>query len=99
VDELLKSQYLNENSALACSPWIDETVGFNTSAVLTLSLTECLSVVILSVVLYAISRAVSLWGCNCKLGVNLVMEKTVMFDDARTKNILRPTYSGNVFSR
>jgi hypothetical protein len=41
---------LNENSALACSPWIDETVGFHTSAVLTLSLTECLSVVILSVV-------------------------------------------------
>jgi hypothetical protein len=30
---------LNENSALACSPWIDETVGFNTFAVLTLSLT------------------------------------------------------------
>jgi hypothetical protein len=30
------SQYLNENRALACSPWIDETVGFNTSAVLTL---------------------------------------------------------------
>jgi hypothetical protein len=50
VNELLKSQYLNENSALACSPWIDETVGFNTSAVLTLSLKECLAVVILSVV-------------------------------------------------
>jgi hypothetical protein len=41
---------LNENSALVCSPWIDETVGSNTSAVLTLSLTECLSAVILSVV-------------------------------------------------
>jgi hypothetical protein len=25
---------LNENSALAYSPWIDENVGFNTSAVL-----------------------------------------------------------------
>jgi hypothetical protein len=35
-------------SAPACSPWADETVGPNTSAVLTLSLTECLSVVILS---------------------------------------------------
>jgi hypothetical protein len=41
---------LNENSALACSPWIDEIVGFNMSAVLTLSLKECLAVVILSVV-------------------------------------------------
>jgi hypothetical protein len=41
---------VNENSGLACSPWIDETVGFNASAVLTLSLKECLAVVILSVV-------------------------------------------------
>jgi hypothetical protein len=41
---------LNENIALACSRWIDETVGFNTSAVLTLLLKECLAVVILSVV-------------------------------------------------
>jgi hypothetical protein len=50
VNEVLKSQYLNENSALACSPWIDETVGFNTSAMLTLSLTEHLAVVIMLVV-------------------------------------------------
>jgi hypothetical protein len=41
---------LNENGALACSPWIDETVGFNTCAVLTLSLTEPLAVVIVSLV-------------------------------------------------
>jgi hypothetical protein len=38
---------LNENSALACSSWIDNTVGFNTSAVLTFSLTELLAVVIM----------------------------------------------------
>jgi hypothetical protein len=50
VNELLKSQCLSENSALACRPWINETVGFNTSALLTLSLKECLAVVILSVV-------------------------------------------------
>jgi hypothetical protein len=41
---------LNENSAMACSPWIDETVGFNTSAVLTLSLMKHLAAVIMSVV-------------------------------------------------
>jgi hypothetical protein len=41
---------LNENSALACSPWIDKTVGFNMSAVLTLSLTERLAVFIMPVV-------------------------------------------------
>jgi hypothetical protein len=49
-------------SAPACSPWTDETVGPNTSSMLTLSLMECLFVVILSAVWYAISRAVSLWG-------------------------------------
>jgi hypothetical protein len=63
-----------KRGALACSQWTDETVGPNMSAVLTLSLTERLSK--LSCRRYNCTiRGHFFMGCNCKLGVNLVMEK------------------------
>jgi hypothetical protein len=60
---------LNEKGAPSCIHWTGETVGLNTSAVLTLSLTEtyCLSYLVCGVTV--ISGVFSLWGvikkCLC----------------------------------
>jgi hypothetical protein len=60
---------LNEKGVSACSHWTDKNVGPNTSAVLTLSLTEtyCLSYLVCGVIV--ISGVFSLWGvirkCLC----------------------------------
>jgi hypothetical protein len=52
------------NSALACIPWIDESVSFNPSAVLTLSLKERWLSFLLAVGWYAVARALFVWGYN-----------------------------------
>jgi hypothetical protein len=74
VNESLKSQYLNEKGAPPCSHWTDEIVGPHTSAVLTLSLTECLSKLSCRRCDCNI-RGRFFMGFNCKLGVNSVMQK------------------------
>jgi hypothetical protein len=63
-----------KRGAPAFSHWTDETVGRNKSAVMTLSLTERLSKLSCRRCDCTIQGRLFV-GCNCKSGVNLVMEK------------------------
>jgi hypothetical protein len=92
-----KSQYLNENGVPASSHWTDETVNPNTSAVLTLSLTEmyCLSYLVCGVIV--ISVVFFLWGVTVIFEVDLVLEKPWCLNDACTKGIYYVLLTQEVF--